>query len=109
VSGGSVKEGKSGSTWLEFTITLSAAYDVPVTVSFATLDGSATAGTDYQATSGVFTFAPGQTSMIVKVKVFGDKKREVNETVGLRASDSLSDPLDPFWEMYGYGVITNDD
>jgi chitinase len=103
---GSVKEGrKETTTWLEFTITLSAAYDVPVTVTFATQNNSAMAGSDYEATSGTFTFAPGETSKIIRVKVYGDKRREGNESVALRVSDSLN----PFWELYGYGVITDDD
>ena len=34
-----------------FTVTLSAAYDVPVTVDYATANGTATAGSDYQAAS----------------------------------------------------------
>nr|MBA3280261.1 hypothetical protein [Geodermatophilaceae bacterium] len=47
---------------MTFTVALTAASDVPVTVDYATADGSATvAGGDYQAQSGSLTFAAGQT------------------------------------------------
>jgi hypothetical protein len=84
VSDISVTEGNSGTTPGNFTITLSAAYLKPVTVSYATRDGSATvADADYQATNGTLTFAPGETSKTVGVKVVGDRKLEANETFEL--------------------------
>ena len=43
-------------------VTLSAASATPVSVNYATADGTATAATDYFAQSGTVTFAPGQTS-----------------------------------------------
>src|SRR5205823_2771821 len=57
----SKKEGKKNQTMLfTFTVTLSAAYDQPVTVSYRTADGTATTGDgDYTARTGTITFAPG--------------------------------------------------
>ena len=54
-------EGRNGRTTLfTFTITLSGAYDQPVTVSFSTVNGTATTGNgDYVVKSGTLTFAPG--------------------------------------------------
>ena len=43
--------------------------DVPVTVNFATANGTASAGEDYTATSGTLTFAPGQTSKTISIVV----------------------------------------
>src|SRR5262249_25748078 len=43
-----MKEGNSGLTAFAFTVTLSVAYDLPVTVGYATANGTATAGSDYQ-------------------------------------------------------------
>ena len=43
-------------------VSLSAASSTPVSVNYATADGSALAGADYFAQSGTVTFAPGQTS-----------------------------------------------
>jgi hypothetical protein len=53
-------EGRRGKTTLfTFTVTLSAAYDQPVTMSFRTVNGTATTGdNDYDASTGTLTFAP---------------------------------------------------
>ena len=55
-------EGKKGqSTLFTFTVTLSAAYDQAVTMSFRTVNGTATTGdNDYIARSGTLTFNPEQ-------------------------------------------------
>ena len=68
----SVTEGNSGTTNVNFTVTLSAAASVPVTVNYATADGTATAGSDYMATSGTLTFAAGSTTGTISVPVTGD-------------------------------------
>src|SRR5262249_15158964 len=78
-------EGNTGTTTFTFTLTLATAYDVPVTVDFATEDDywanlPATAGVDYTAASGTLTFAPGQTSKPITVQVVGDRIREGDET-----------------------------
>src|SRR5262249_26395275 len=70
----------SGSTLMTFTVRLSAAYDLPVTVNYATSDGfedentplAAYAGQDYVATSGTLTFAPGETTKTISVEILGD-------------------------------------
>jgi Calx-beta domain len=54
-----------------FNVALSSAQPAPVTVGYATANGSAVAGTDYVATSGTLTFAPGQTQQQVTVEVIG--------------------------------------
>ena len=75
-----VTEGHAGTQSATFTVTLSAASDQPVTVAYATADGTATAGSDYQAASGTLTFAPGETSKTITVLVNGDRLGEPNET-----------------------------
>jgi hypothetical protein len=69
ISNVSQVEGASGTTPLNFTVSLSAAYDQPVTVNYATTDGSAIAGTDYTAAAGSLVFAPGETSKTIPVLV----------------------------------------
>ena len=54
-------EGTGGTTAFKFTVTLSPASTVPATVTFATVDGTATAGSDFAAASGTLTFDPGVT------------------------------------------------
>jgi hypothetical protein len=80
VSGGSVTEGNSGTQLVPFTITLSEASDVAVTVTYATADGSATtAGGDYVTKTGSVTFAAGETSKTVNVTANGDRSAEGDE------------------------------
>src|SRR5262249_16426543 len=55
-------EGNSGTTQFSFPIPLSAASAKPVSVGWATANGTATAGSDYQDTSGKVVFPAGQTS-----------------------------------------------
>jgi hypothetical protein len=49
-------------------------------LNYATQDGTATAGTDYTATAGMLTFAPGETSKTINVPVINDNVLEGNET-----------------------------
>jgi hypothetical protein len=74
--GGTVVEGNSGTKSMTFTVTLSAASDAPVTVTYATADYTAMSGSDYQAATGTVTFAPGETSKPVTVLVNGDRLGE---------------------------------
>ena len=76
----SITEGDSGSSQLSFTVTLSQAATGPVTVSYSTANGTATAGSDYTARSGTLTFAAGETTKTVTVPITGDTAVEGNET-----------------------------
>lgn len=53
-----------------FIVSLSKASTKTVSVAYATADGTAVAGTDYEATSGTLTFGPGVTSQQVSVTVY---------------------------------------
>ncbi len=83
----SIFEGNSGSQPLSFTVNLSAAASSPVTVNYATANGTATAGSDYTAISGVLTFAAGEISKTVTVAVLGDTLVEADETFTLTLSN----------------------
>ena len=69
----SVTEGHSGTTNAAFTVSLSDASSIPVTVSYATADGMATAGADYVSASGTLTFAPAKPAKTITVFVNGDR------------------------------------
>src|SRR5258708_6123065 len=63
ISDATALEGNAGTRALAFAVTLSAPSDAPVTITYATADGSATlADGDYRAASGSLTFAAGQTN-----------------------------------------------
>jgi Ca2+-binding RTX toxin-like protein len=102
----SVAEGNGGTSTLAFTVALNAASSGTVTIDYATADGTATAGSDYTATSGTLTFAPGETSKTVNVSVLGDTIIEANETVLLNLSNTTHALLGT---LQGTGTITNDD
>ena len=73
-------EASSGTTPFDFTVSLSSAYDMPVTVNYTTADGSATAGADYAATAGSVVFAPGETTKTIPVLVSGNQTPEANKS-----------------------------
>ena len=84
-----VKEGNTGlaqPTAATFTLSLDAAATGPVTVGYATADGSATAPADYQGATGTATFATGTTTTSVTVNVVGDLVDEPDETFRLLLS-----------------------
>jgi phosphopantetheinyl transferase (holo-ACP synthase) len=68
-------------------VSLSAPSDQGVTVDYTTSDGRATAGSDYSATSGSLTFAPGQTSQSFQVPIIDDELDEPDETLTLTLSN----------------------
>ena len=83
--GGSVTEGDSGTKRVSFRLSLSFPYVEPVSVGYKTEDGTATtANSDYEATSGVVAFAPGEVSKSVVVRIVGDTRREPDETFKVR-------------------------
>ncbi|MDO8973127.1 Calx-beta domain-containing protein [Reyranella sp.] len=80
-------EGNAGTTALTFTVTLGSALSQTATVDFATVDGTATAGTDYVGATGTVTFLAGEVSKTVTVAVNGDLSPEDNETMTLNLSN----------------------
>lgn len=99
-------EGNSGMTLFVFIVRLSTAYDVPVSVNFATADGTAKTGEDYTAAWGTLTFAPGETTKTITITVKGDKKKEASETVFVDLSAAANALIT---RSRGTGTILNDD
>src|SRR5690606_37729154 len=85
-AGVSLTEGNSGTKNFGFVVTLSAVSGQQVLVSYSTANATATAGSDYTATSGVLTFAPGETSKTINVAVTGDTLSELTETFNVNLS-----------------------
>ena len=84
-------QGTSGNASVE--VRLSNPSFQTITVSFATASGSATAGTDYVATSGVVTFNPGETLKTIPVQVNGDNIDEINETIPVNLTSPVNATL----------------
>ncbi len=100
------KEGKDAS--LDFAVTLSRAASGPVSVDYATKDGTAAAGADYTAASGTLVFAPGETAKTVSVALLDDSIDEGKETFTL----TLSNPQGAYLRKMhreAKGVVKNDD
>ncbi len=102
----SVTEGNTGTTNAVFNVTLSPASGQTVTVSYSTANGSATAGSDYVATSGTLTFNPGDTTKTITVAVNGDTVVESNETFFVNLTTAINATIA---DGQGIGTIANDD
>ena len=89
-----------------FAVTLSRAASAPVTVDYATRDGSARAGEDYTSASGTLTFAAGETSKPVEVGVLDDAHDEGEETFVLALSNASGARLE---DAEATGTIENAD
>src|SRR5829696_416188 len=101
-----VVEGNSGTTQATFVVALSGPTSQSVSFSFATSNGTATVGSDYIATSGALTFAPGEVEKPVVVLVIGDTVDEVQETLFLDISNVQNATVS---SSRGTGFIVDDD
>ncbi|MFM6201514.1 MAG: Calx-beta domain-containing protein, partial [Dolichospermum sp.] len=106
ISDVSIGEGNSGITNAAFTVNLTDPFAGNVTVNYATVNGTAYSGYDFNATSGSLTFAPGETTKTVNVGVIGDVYNEGNETFKLQLSNPTNATLS---KSFGTGTIIDDD
>jgi hypothetical protein len=101
-----VTEGTGGAVTAKFTVFLSDASSVPITVDFTTANGSATAPTDYVAASGTVTISPGLKSQTISVTVQGDALDEDDETFFVNLSNPSGAILE---DNQGEGTIADND
>ena len=101
-----VVEGNSGTTQATFVVALSGPAAQSVSCSYATSNGTAIAGSDYVATSGAVTFAPGEVEKPVVVLVNGDTVDEQQETLFLDISNVQNATVN---SNQGTGFIIDDD
>lgn len=102
----SFAEGDTGTSLATFTVRLSNTIDQPVTVNYATANGTASAGIDYDAVSGVITFDPGETEQTITVPIHGDLTDELDETILLNLSDATGATIP---DAQAIGTIINDE
>ena len=106
IANSTASEGNSGTSTMTFAVTLSKAWTTPVTIGYATSNGTATVGQDYNAVSGTITFAPGVTSQLVNVGVLSDTTVEPDETFTMTLSNPVGATIG---RTTATGTILNDD
>lgn len=102
----SVSEGNAAVTFMDFKVRLTAPHANLVTVSFATMNGTAIEALDYNAMSGTLTFQPGVTEQTISVVVLGDLMDEDDETIHVTLSSEMGALL---LRSTATGTIVNDD
>jgi chitinase len=106
VAPASVVEGNAGTSSLNFDVSLDDFTMQTVTVFYFTGNGTAKAGSDYLAQSGMLTFAPGVEQQTISVPVNGDLSYERTEKMKV----VLTFPTNAvFRHRRANGTITNDD
>lgn len=107
VSDPSVIEGNTAVATLAFEVRLATPATTPVTMDYATTDGTATAASgDYLAESGRATIVVGQRSVRITVKVKGDLVHETDERLSLKISNPSRGVIT---RAVGTGTIVDDD
>ena len=89
-----------------FTVSLSEASSKDISFDYATSDGTATAGSDYTATSGSLIISAGETSGSFNIPVLSDLIDENNETVNITLSNATNSS---FLDDSAIFTITDDD
>ena len=93
---------------MRFPVRLDPAASWSVRVAYATVNDTASAGSDYTATWGELIFAAGETEMTVEVPVLDDAQADSGERFKLRLSEPPHRSLDArIGRREGYGIIRN--
>jgi photosystem II stability/assembly factor-like uncharacterized protein len=104
----SVLEGNSGFQNAVFNVTLSAPSGRTVRVSYSTVGGTATAGTDFTPAQSFsfIEFIPGETTKPLTLQIVGDTTAEGDENFFVNLSNPFNATLA---DAQGTGTIRNDD
>ncbi|MEA3031648.1 MAG: uncharacterized protein QOG13_2973 [Sphingomonadales bacterium] len=92
---------------MTFTVTRSNLVSGAFTVQYATADGTAIAGQDYDATSGTLSFTDNQVQATVTVTITDDAIAEFDDTILLNLSNATGGAA--IADGQGVGTIVNDD
>ena len=107
ISDALVTEGDTGTVSITFTVTMTHGGADDVTVSYATADGSAVAGKDYQSTTGPLIFHAGDTTKTITVLVNGDLIDEYDEQFYVNLSGASANAN--IADGQGIGTIADND
>jgi len=99
-------EGNTGTSTMDFDLSLIAPKPGVASVDYFTSDGSATAGTDYTPVSGTLVFEPGETTKRISVIVNGDTIFENDETFFLNLTNPSNVSLD---DLVAMAIMKNDE
>lgn len=102
----SVTEGNAGKKDMIFTVSLNAPATQNCSVDYKTIAVTATEGVDYKNANGTLSFAPGETSKTVTVRIIGDVLDEQDETFRLKLHNAVQLVISP---KRSTGTIINDD
>ncbi|MBX9860434.1 MAG: hypothetical protein K2Y20_12720 [Sphingomonas sp.] len=102
----SIVEGNAGTSIATFTVTRTGGIGA-FAVDFTTANGTATAGSDYVATSGTLNFGVGVNTQTVSITINGDTAPEPNETFFVNLTNATNATI--IADGQGQGTITNDD
>ncbi|MBD2667439.1 polymorphic membrane protein [Richelia sinica FACHB-800] len=99
-------EGNSGTKTANFTVQLSNPSFQPVTVTYQTVNATATANSDYINQIGTITFNPGETSKTIGIVINGDTITEADETFKVLLYSPVNATIT---DAEGIGTIINDE
>ncbi|HEX8174941.1 MAG TPA: Calx-beta domain-containing protein [Pyrinomonadaceae bacterium] len=102
-----VTEGDAGLKEVTFTVSLSAASNQQIGVSFTSESGTAKENTDYSGVSGGMLFFPGITKAIITVPIRGDLLDEPDETFSIRLYNPINNAV--ITKAVGVCTILDDD
>ena len=91
---------------ITYTVTLSNASASAVTVDYASVNGSATAGSDYTAASDTVAFTAGETTETISIPILNDGVLESDETFVVNLSNALNATIG---EPQGQATIEDND
>jgi hypothetical protein len=106
IANSSIVEGNAGQRTVEVMVLLSQPSTAPVTITYSTRNGSATAGSDYISANSTLNFSIGERMKKIQVQVIGDVACEGNETFEIVLSNPSGASL-----AHSIGIVTivNDD
>jgi Calx-beta domain len=106
IGSATIREGDGNARALKLAVTLNKPATTAITVRYQTVDGSATAGTDFKAKSGTLTFRAKAVSAVISLSINGDTDTETDEQFTVKLSTPAGGLLG---NDVGTVTILNDD
>ena len=81
-------------------VVLTGSASIPVSVRYATVDGSAHWGEDYLPVSGILSWAPGEVEQMIEIPLIADGEIESDERFWLRLFDGAGARVRDAWNHF---------